>query len=188
MVRDKVSLIYFPLIVAVYYAIHEAQFNLFFLGYHGFKVPVALNFVWYAEIAADIAVCSITAAILIESQKWRERILRSGFSIRLAVFLWIAIVLFYFAWMAIGFPVSVNVFDLKDYTTTNVSLTANSMEFIENVLYTLAFYFTFRFSFRIRRNTTELEEKTLQTQGRSTMRHARQGRSAPVVEHRDTLN
>ncbi|MHB8567752.1 MAG: hypothetical protein ACYC7D_07080 [Nitrososphaerales archaeon] len=46
MLRDKASLLYLPLIMMIYYAIHEAQFN-FFLSYHGFNTPPEVNWTWH---------------------------------------------------------------------------------------------------------------------------------------------
>jgi len=142
MIRDRVGLIYLPALTVVYYAIHEAQFNLFFLAYHAFQIPLGVNWTWYLEIIVDVIICSGIAALLISSPKWRAVLLRSS-SARIAGVLWISVICFYFVWMLAGFPVSINVFDLKDYGFTNHELVANEFELGVNVLFSASFYFTF---------------------------------------------
>ena len=142
MLKDRLTLLYLPLVGVVYYAIHEAFFNISFLPYHQLKSPPNVELFWYVEIAVSAVVTIVALGVF---AIYRERMIRHGRYRFAAAALWAAFILLNLVWITQGFPVTTNVYDLRHFSHTNVNPTANDFEILYNTLFTSAFFFTFRF-------------------------------------------
>ena len=148
--RDRVSIIYLPLIAVAYYGTHESWFNLFFLGYHGFQIPPGANASWYGEVALSIVISAVLI-VMAAFPKTRKLIVRKG-SLKLSLALWLGLLGFYIVWMLAGFPVTINVYNLSSYGSTKLNPVANALELAANIIFTAAFYFAFGFGARPKEN------------------------------------
>ncbi len=154
MIKDRLSLLSLPLIAVVYYAIHEAIFNVLFLPYHELRVPPNVEPFWYVEIAISAIVSCTAVAIFV---KYRDKMFRHGRYRYLAAAFWLAFVILNVVWITQGFPVTTNVYDLRHFSLTNLNPAANVFEILYNTLFTSAFFFTFRFW--LRRSGREKQEE-----------------------------
>ncbi len=134
---DGINFIYVAPIAIVYYCVHEALFNAFFIPYNDLRNPCCAPIMWYHEMDVIAIVTPIFIAICL---KYRKRILRSGEWKTFAICLWAGLIVLYAFRMAEGFPVTINV-----YGGSSPAALANEFEFATNVLFALTFYSTFNF-------------------------------------------
>ena len=143
MMRDRISIKYLPTVALVYYSIHEAQFNLFFMSYHGFGIPGGIKLPWYAELGTAIATSIVVIAQAL-SPKTRRNVLRNGAG-RVGISLWLSTFVFYGVWILAGFPVTINVYNPSVNAVTNFAPVASAFEFVQTIIFTIAFYYTLDF-------------------------------------------
>lgn len=144
---DDTSLLLLPPMALAYYALHEGVFNLFFLSYHGFSTPPHVSASWYWEMGGIVAILLVFVPLVVI---FKGRLFRAG-SWGTALKLWIAFAVFNLIWIAVGYPVTVNVYNLSHYASANTSTVANAFELLYNALFSLSFFFTFVFHLRKRR-------------------------------------
>jgi hypothetical protein len=141
---DNTTILFFPFVAIAYYALHEGIFNLLFLGYHGFTSPPDANASWFTEIGSIIVVLFVYFTLVLA---FRNRLFRKD-SWHTAWKLWTAFLVFNLVWIALGYPLTVDVYNTSNYGTTNGSVIANLFELGYNILFSLAFFFTFTFHIR----------------------------------------
>lgn len=108
---------------------HEVVFNVFFLSYFR-ELPLGQYALWYGYIGAE----SILTAMIAIFRLYRfDKYSLSAIT---------ALVLFMTFWMAIGFPVSDNIFRINN---PNPAFLPNLLEFIYNCLFSVVFYLTVKF-------------------------------------------
>lgn len=151
---DMTNVLYVIPIGVVYYCLHEALFNLFFLSYYRFQNPPGAATEWYEEMAVIAIVTPIFVALCI---KYRNRLLRSGVLGKLSICLWGGLIVLFIVRMAYGFPVSVNVYDISGNYTLAM---ANEFEFVTNVLFAITFFSTFSFGRKVKKKPPELPKES----------------------------
>lgn len=132
-----------PAIAVVYYSLHEGIFNIFFLSYHGFRLP-STAMTWYFEMAMIILVAAVFLPL---AYHYKDNFVhRKWWS--LSWKLWLVFIAYNLFWISVGFPVTVNVFDLSQFAKMNTDPVANLFELGYNVLFSACFFFTFAFKIR----------------------------------------
>ena len=131
-------------IAIVYYSLHEAIFNAFFLGYHGFQNPSGSTPIWQMEIGL---VFLVTFAFLAIASKYRDRFLRAD-KMKIAIAMWALLALLFIVRITQGFPVTINIYDYAALPSTVNDPVASAYELVTNVLFAPAFYFTFTIRLR----------------------------------------
>ncbi len=140
-VFDNINVLYIVPIGVVYYCVHEALFNIFFISYNGFRTPFWASTTWYEEMAT---IAIVTPTFLIICWRFKGRFFRTGTMAKLSICLWSSLIALYFVRMAYGFPVSINIYDIFGVDTA--SPLANEFELATNTLFAFTFFSTFRFA------------------------------------------
>lgn len=151
MVRDKKNILYVPFVALVYYTLHEGFFNVFFLSYHGLVIPPKANTGWFVEIAFSAIVPAVVVILCVFRRGFARSMLRVSSRTWVIASVWAIFLAFNIGWMVSGFQITDDVFNLANYALTNVNPVANSFEVAYNVLFSVAFYATFRFDVLRRR-------------------------------------
>lgn len=153
---DDTTIPFFPFVALAYYALHEGIFNLFFLTDHGFATPPDASPTWYVELNDILIVLLIYFLLVIV---FRNRLFRKD-SWHTSWKLWVAFVIFNLIWIGLGYPMTVDVYNTSNYSATNGSIVANVFELGYNILFSLAFFFTFTFHFKRQRPTGDGKEES----------------------------
>ena len=131
--RDRLSIVWLPIVATIYYATHEGLFNVFFFGYNRSLPPLIP--IAYIDLAVQVLVSGFFLMFIALRPKSLLRKHR-----RMAIAAWIILVAFDIAWFAVGFPVTASVF-----TGYHPIAIASYFEIGWNALFTLAFFVTFSF-------------------------------------------
>ena len=142
MLMDKISGLYIFPIALVYYCLHEGIFNSFFIPYHNFQLPPNASLLWYGEIGM---IAIVAPVFLIISVKYRKILFRDQKWRNISIALWASFLGLYLVRIAMGFPVTLDVYSPQTYAITNTSWLANGFEFTTNSLFAVSFYCTFSF-------------------------------------------
>jgi len=152
----RVNLLFIVPIGLVYYCLHEAIFNALFIPYNGFQAPAGGGPLWYTEIEIVLVV---TLAFIPFAYRFRHRLLRfmkSAAWKKIAIASWAALAILYAIRIAMGFPVSINIFEFGTMYAGFNSTLANGFELATNIVFAVAFYSTFDFAFRRKSDTKEV--------------------------------
>ncbi|MHB1907700.1 MAG: hypothetical protein ACYCQJ_02370 [Nitrososphaerales archaeon] len=139
---DNIAVLLLPVVALVYYSLHEGIFNAFFLTYHGLRLPSTTS-TWYFEMALII----VTSVVFLPLAYFFKDTLTHRKWWSLSWKLWLAFLAYNLVWVAAGFPVTVNVFNLSQFASMNQDPIANLFELGYNALFSVCFFFTFAFNF-----------------------------------------